>query len=67
MTYASVGAAVRTHDDLLGVEETQFGPALALGVNLFGSATTAVNIEYFFMGGEQSTTSIGIGFQHYFR
>jgi len=68
MTYAAVGAAVRTHNELLEeVDETQAGAAFALGVNLFGSANTAVNIEYFFMGGEQSTTSIGIGFQHYFR
>jgi len=68
MAYAAAGAAVRMHSDLLdNVEETQTGAAFAVGVNLFGSNSTAINIEYFYMGGEQATKSIGIGFQHYFR
>ena len=67
MAYAAAGAAVRRHDDLLDADGTQFGAAFAVGLNLFGSQNTAVNVEYFFMGGEQSTESIGIGFQHYFR
>ena len=68
MAYAAAGAAVRNHSDLLeDVESTQSGAAFAVGVNLFGSENTAINFEYFFMGGEQATKSIGIGFQHYFR
>ena len=67
MAYAAAGAAVRRHSDLLDVDETLTGAAFAVGLNLFGSRNTAVNVEYFFMAGEQSTESIGIGFQHYFR
>ena len=68
MAYAAVGGAVRSHSDLLeDVDGTQTGAALAVGLNLFGSRNTAVNVEYFYMAGEQATKSIGIGFQHYFR
>jgi len=67
MAYAGAGAAVRSHSDLLDVDKTQPGAAFAVGVNLFGSDNTAINIEYFYMAGEQATNSIGIGFQHYFR
>lgn len=67
MAYAAAGGAIRTHSDLLDVKETQAGAAFAIGVNLFGSDNTAINIEYLYMGGEQATKSIGIGFQHYFR
>ena len=68
MAYTGVGAAARKHSSLLeDVESNQVGAAFAVGLNLFGSDNTAVNIEYFYMGGEQATSSIGIGFQHYFR
>ncbi len=67
MAYAAAGAAVRSHSDLLEVDKTQTGAAFAVGVNLFGSNSTAINLEYFYMAGEQATKSIGIGFQHYFR
>ena len=67
MAYAAAGAAVRTHSELLDVDETQTGAAFAVGVNLFGSETTAINIEYLYLGGEQATKSIGLGFQHYFK
>lgn len=67
MVYAGAGAAVRTHNELLNVEETQAGAAFAVGLNLFGSDNTAINIEYLHMAGDQATNSIGIGFQHYFR
>jgi len=67
MAYASAGAAVRTHSDLLDADKSQIGAAFAVGVNLFGSDNTALNLEYLYMGGEQATSSFGIGFQHYFR
>jgi hypothetical protein len=67
MAYAAAGGAFRTHSDLLDVDETQAGAAFAVGVNLFGSDSTAINIEYLYLGGEQATKSIGIGFQHYFK
>ncbi len=65
MAYASVGAALRVHSDVVDAG-TQAGAAVAVGLNLFGSDRTALNIEYFYMGGTEPVESIGIGFHHYF-
>jgi len=64
--YAAAGGAVRAHSDAVSAAATQGGAAFAVGLNLFGNHQTAVNIEYLFMGGEQATSSVGIGFHHYF-
>ena len=66
MTYASVGTSIRTHSDAVEVNDLQAGGAFAFGLNLFGSNQTAVNIEYFYMGGPEAMRSIGIGFHRYF-
>jgi len=66
MAYAGVGAAVRSHSSVVDTEGVQGGAAFAMGVNLFGSDTTALNIEYLYMGGTEAMSSIGIGFHRYF-
>ncbi len=66
MAYASVGTALRTHSDAVDANDLQAGGAFAFGMNLFGSDHTAVNIEYFYMGGPEAMRSIGIGFHRYF-
>jgi len=64
MAYASVGAGVRRHSSVLDIDDQdQAGLALAFGINLFGNKNTAVNIEYFAIGGDQLYSSIGIGFR----
>ncbi len=66
MAYAAVGGAARIHSSVVEADTRQSGAAVAFGMNLFGSDQTALNIEYFYMGGEQATKSVGIGFHHYF-
>ncbi|OED43017.1 hypothetical protein AB833_04775 [Chromatiales bacterium (ex Bugula neritina AB1)] len=66
MAYAAAGGATRVHSNVVEADRNQTGAAFALGMNLFGSAKTAINVEYFYMGGAQATKSIGIGFHHYF-
>lgn len=65
MGYASVGVAARSHSNVVEAD-SQSGAAVAIGVNLFGNERTALNIEYFYLGGTESIASIGIGFHHYF-
>ena len=66
MTYASVGASLRTHSNVVDVDDVQAGAAYAFGMNLFGSDTASVNIEYLYLGGPDALSSIGIGFHRYF-
>ncbi len=66
MTYASIGTSIRTHSEAVEVNDLQAGGAFAFGLNLFGTDQTAVNIEYFYMGGPEAMRSIGIGFHRYF-
>ncbi len=65
MAYTSAGAGIRLHSDVVDADSTA-GLAAAVGVNLFGSKKTALNIEYLYMGGSEASTSVGIGFHHYF-
>ena len=67
MTYAGIGYSTRSYSDLLtDVTESQSGVMATMGVNLFGSAKTAVNLEYLYFQGEESSSAIGLGFHHYF-
>lgn len=65
MAYASAGAGVRLHSDVVDADSTA-GLAAAFGVNLFGTKRTALNVEYLYLGGSEASTSFGIGFHHYF-
>ena len=65
MAYASVGAGIRVLGSSVDAGATA-GPALALGVNLFGTKKTALNFEYLYVGGSNAQSSTGIGFHHYF-
>lgn len=66
MAYAGIGGSVRAHSSAVGANNSQGGAAFVLGLNLFGSDQTAVNIEYQYLGGEEAMKSVGIGFHHYF-
>ena len=64
MAYAGLGAGIRVLSDDVDANST-VGLAAALGLNLFGNKTTALNIEYTYQGGRDDVGFIGIGFQHY--
>ena len=66
MVYGAVGTSLRHHSSAVEVNDIQAGGAYAFGVNLFGSEQTSVNIEYFYMGGPEALSSVGIGFHRYF-
>lgn len=66
MAYAGAGVSIRSHSDAVDAKNLQSGVAFTLGVNLFGSNRTAVNIEYQYLGGEEELKAIGIGFHRYF-
>lgn len=65
MAYVSGGAGIRLHSDFVDADSTA-GIAAAIGVNLFGTEKTALNFEYLYLGGSESSTSVGMGFHHYF-
>jgi len=65
MVYASAGAGIRMHSSDVDADSTA-GLAAAFGVNLFGNKRTALNLEYYYMGGSDTSTSMGMGFHHYF-
>ena len=65
MAYASAGAGIRLFSDVVEADST-VGIATAFGVNLFGTKKTALNVEYTYLGGGDASTSVGIGFHHYF-
>jgi len=65
MAYASAGAGIRLHSDFVDADNTA-GLAAAFGVNLFGTKKTALNVEYLYLGGNNASTSVGLGFHHYF-
>ena len=65
MAYASAGAGIRLNSDDID-SDSSAGLAAAFGLNLFGNERTAVNMEFFYLGGGDASTSLGIGFQHYF-
>ena len=65
MAYVCGGAGIRLHSDFVEADSTA-GIAAAIGVNLFGTEKTALNFEYLYLGGSESSTSVGMGFHHYF-
>lgn len=65
MAYASAGAGIRVHSSDVEADNSA-GLAAALGLNLFGNKTTALNVEYTYQGGSDTVGFVGIGFQHYF-
>jgi len=65
MAYVSAGAGVRMHSNAVDADSTA-GIAAAFGLNLFGTDKTAINFEYLYLGGNETSTSTGIGFHHYF-
>jgi len=65
MAYASAGAGFQLHSDFVEADNT-VGLVAAFGLNLFGTKKTALNFEYLYLGGSEATTSLGLGFQHYF-
>lgn len=65
MAYVSGGAGIRLNSSVADADNTA-GVAAAFGLNLFGTKRTALNVEYFYMGGGDSSSSMGIGFHHYF-
>lgn len=66
MVYAGLGVGVRSHSSVVDVDDSQIGATVSFGVNLFGNDNTAINIEYFAIGGDERYSSIGIGVHHYF-
>ena len=65
MAYASAGAGIRLNSDDID-SDSSAGLAAAFGLNLFGTKRTAVNMERFYLGGSEASTSFGFGFHHYF-
>ena len=65
MAYASAGAGIRLNSDDID-SDSSAGLSAAFGLNLFGTKRTAVNMEFFYLGGGEASTSLGLGFQHYF-
>ena len=65
MAYASAGAGFRKHSSVVEADST-VGLAAAFGLNLFGTKKTALNFEFLYLGGNEASTSTGIGFHHYF-
>jgi len=65
MAYASAGVGIRLNSDIVDADSTG-GLAAAFGLNLFGTKRTALNMEFFYLGGAESSTSMGLGFHHYF-
>ena len=66
MAYASAGAGIRLNNSDLVDADSTAGLAAAFGLNLFGTERTALNMEFFYLGGNESSTSMGLGFHHYF-
>jgi len=64
MAYASAGAGIRLNSDVIEADSSA-GLSAAFGLNLFGTKRTAVNMEFFYLGGSESSTSLGLGFHHY--
>ena len=64
MAYVSAGAGIRLNSDDIDADSTA-GVAAAVGLNLFGTKRTAVNMEFLYLGGSEASTSLGIGFHHY--
>ncbi len=65
MAYVSAGAGIRLNSDDIESDSTA-GLAAAFGLNLFGTKRTALNMEFFYLGGSETSTSMGLGFHHYF-
>lgn len=64
--YALLGVGVVNYD-FAGVTTDEVGPAIGLGLDLFGTDTTALTLGAMFQPGDDiDYSAINVGFRHYF-